>query len=97
MFDKTYDVFLQGQIDLGRFNGIQDFVEKYYYTRQDHDAWIEEIKEERKTDLISEDDCSYDDSVQFYVNDIKTWAQFDAQLSGFEWGGYYFKEVPLIF
>ena len=24
-------------------------------------------------------------------------AQQDAQPSGFEWGGYYFKEVPLIF
>ena len=36
MFDKTYDVILQGVIPVGRFNGIRDFVENYYYTKGDH-------------------------------------------------------------
>ena len=44
-------------------------------------------------DSLLEEDYSYEDSVQFYINDIETWAQQDAQPSGFEWGGYYFKEV----
>ena len=39
------------------------------------------------------EDYSYEDSVQFFINDIMTWARQDAQSSGFEWGGYYFKEV----
>lgn len=97
MLNKTYDVILQGTIPIGRFNGIRDFVEKYYYTREDHARWLEETKEDYMNDSLQEEDCPYADSVQFYINDIETWAQQDAQPSGFEWGGYYFKEVPLIF
>lgn len=93
MFDKTYDVILQGVIPIGRFNGIHDFVENYYYTKEDHGNWLEEMKEENMNDSLLEEDYSYEDSVQFYINDIETWAQQDAQPSGFEWGGYYFKEV----
>lgn len=97
MFDKTYDVILQGVIPVGRFNGIRDFVENYYYTKGDHGSWLEEMREECMNDSLLEEDYSYEDSVQFYINDIETWAQQDAQSSGFEWGGYYFKEVPTIF
>lgn len=93
MFDKTYDVILQEVIPIGRFNGIRDFVENYYYTRESHQEWLEEMKEENMDDTLTEEDYSYEDSVQFYINDIMTWARQDAQSSGFEWGGYYFKEV----
>ena len=51
------------------------------------------MKEENMDDTLTEEDYSYKDSVQFYIDDIKTWARQDAQSSGFEWGGYYFKEV----
>ena len=53
------------------------------------------MKEENMDDTLTEEDYSYEDSVQFYIDDIKTWAA--SVLDGFEWGGYYFKEVPLIF
>lgn len=95
MTNKTYDVILQGIIQVGRFNGIRDFVEKYYYTKEDHARFLEETKEDYMNDSLQEEDYSYEDSVQSYIYDIKTWA--DPVLDGFEWDDYYFKEVPLIF
>lgn len=92
MFDKEYKVYMQGRIEIGTFIGIRSFVENYYYTHESHEEWLADMKEENMDDTLTEEDYSYEDSVQFYINDIKTWAQHDA-LDGFEWGGYYFKEV----
>lgn len=92
MFDKKYEVYLSGHILCGEFEGVRSFVEDYYYTRESHQEWLEEMKEENMDDTLTEEDYSYEDSVQFYLDDIKAWAQHDA-LDGFEWGGYYFKEV----
>ena len=63
MFDKKYEVYLDGHIPCGEFEGVRSFVEDY----------------------------SYEDSVQFYIDDIKTRAA--PVLDGFEWGGHYFKEI----
>jgi hypothetical protein len=43
------------------------------------------MKEENMDDTLTEEDYSYEDSVQFYIDDIKTWAA--PVLDGFEWGG----------
>ena len=91
MFDKKYIVYMQGQIDIGTFTGIRSFVEDYYYTKESHKEWLEDIKEENMDDTLTEENYSYEDSVQFYIDDIKTWAT--PALDGFEWGCYYFKEV----
>lgn len=91
MFDKKYEVYMQGQIDIGTFVGIRSFIEDYYYTKDSHKEWLEEMKEENMNDTLTEEDYSYEDSVQFYIDEIKTWAT--PALDGFEWGGYYFKEV----
>ena len=91
MFDKKYEVYLGGHIPCGEFDGVRSFVEDYYYTHESHHEWLEEMKEENMDDTLTEEDYSYEDSVQFYIDDIKTWAA--PVLDGFEWGGYYFKEV----
>ena len=93
MFDKKYEVYFGNHILCGEFECIRSFVEDYYYTRESHQEWLEEMKEENMDDTLTEEDYSYEDSVQFFINDIMTWARQDAQSSGFEWGGYYFKEV----
>lgn len=89
-YDKKYEVYLCGQIPCGVFNGIRSFVENYYYTPEIHKQFLLELKEE--DDNIELANHSYEDSVQFYINDIKVWSQHDA-LDGFEWDSYYFKEV----
>lgn len=91
MFEKKYNVYMQGQIDIGTFIGIRSFVEDYYYTCESHQEWLEEMEEENIGNTLTEEDYSYEDSVQFYINDIKVWAT--PALDGFEWGNYYFKEV----
>ena len=91
MFDKKYEVYLDGHILCGEFEGVCSFVEDYYYTRESHQKWLEEMKEENMNDTLTEEDYSYEDSVQFYIDDIKALAT--PALDGFEWGGYYFKEV----
>lgn len=91
MFDKKYIVYMQAQIDIGTFIGIRSFVEDYYYTKESHKERLEDMKEENMDDTLTEEDYSYEDSVQFYIDDIKAWAT--PVLDGFEWGGYYFKEV----
>lgn len=91
MFEKKYNVYMQGQIDIGVFIGIRSFVEDYYYTREIHQEWLEEMKEENIDDTLIEEDYSYEDSVQFFIYEIQVWAT--PALDGFEWGGYYFKEV----
>lgn len=73
MTNKTYDVILQGIIPIGRFNGIRDFIEKYYYKKEDHARFLEETKEDYMNDSLQEENCPYEDSVQFYINDIETW------------------------
>lgn len=91
MFDKKYEVYLSDHILCGEFEGIHSFVENYYYTHEIHQEWLEDMKEENMDDTLTEEDYSYEDSVQFYVDDIRVWAM--PALDGFEWGGYYFKEV----
>jgi hypothetical protein len=91
MFDKNYEVYLNGHILCGEFEGVRSFVEDYYYTKESHQDWLEEMKEENTDDTLTEEDYSYEDSVQFYIDDIKAWAT--PVLDGFEWSGYYFKEV----
>ena len=49
------------------------------------------MKEENMDDILTEEDYSYEDSVQLYIDDIKTWAA--PVLDVFEWGGHYFKEI----
>lgn len=83
MFDKKYEVYMQGQIDIGTFVGIRSFIEDYYYTKDSHKEWLEEMKEENMDDTLTEEDYSYEDSVQFYVDDIKAWVT--PALDGFEW------------
>lgn len=91
MFDKKYEAYLCGQILCGEFKGVRSFVEDYYYTKESHKEWLEDMKEENMNDTLTEEDYPYEDSVQFYIDDIKTWAT--PALDGFEWGNYYFKEV----
>ena len=91
MFEKKYNVYMQGQIDIGTFIGIRSFVENYYYTHEIHQEWLEDMKEENMDNTLTEEDYSYEDSVQFYIDNIKVFAT--PALDDFEWGGYYFKEV----
>lgn len=91
MFDKKYEVYLDGHIPCGEFEGVRSFVEDYYYTHEYHQEWLEEMKEENMDDTLTEEEYSYEASVQFYINDIKTRAA--PVLDGFKWGGHYFKEV----
>lgn len=86
MFDKKYnrkyEVYLCGQIPCGVFNGIRSFVEDYYYTKTLHEIWKKENNE----------DGSYEDSVQFYLDEIKKETEWYSS-NGFEWSHYLFKEV----
>lgn len=91
MFDKKYEVYFCSHILCGEFEGVRSFVEDYFYTCESHQEWLEQMKEENMDDTLTEEDYSYEDSVQFYVDDIKTWAI--PTLDGFEWDGHYFKEV----
>ena len=91
MFDRKYEVYLGGPIPCGEFEGVHSFVEDYYYTHKFHQEWLEETKEENMDDILTEEDYSYEDIVQFYIDDIKTWAA--PVLDGFEWGDHYFKEM----
>lgn len=91
MFDKKYEVYFSGHICCGEFDGIRSFVEDYYYTRESHEEWLADMREENMNDTLCEEDYSYDDSVQFYVDDIKIYAE--PTLNGFEWEGYEFREV----
>ena len=82
IMDKKYEVYLCGQIPVGVFNGIRSFVEDYYYTKTLHEIWKKENNE----------DGSYKDSVQFYLDEIKREAEWYSS-NGFEWSHYSFKEV----
>ena len=88
--NRNYEVYLCGHIYCGEFEGVRSFLENYYYTLEIHEQFLLELKEE--DDDIELANHSYEDSVQFYINDIKAWSQHDA-LDGFEWDSYYFKEV----
>lgn len=91
MLDKKYEVYFCGHIPCGEFEGVRSFIEDYYYTYESHQEWLEQMKEENMDDTLTEEDYSYEDSVQFYLDDIKVWAI--PALDGFEWDGHYFKEV----
>lgn len=83
-YDKKYEVHLCGVIPCGIFNGIRSFIEDYYYTEPCHKLWIKENNEN--------EDSPYEDSVQFYLNEIKREAEWYSS-DGFEWSHYLFKEV----
>ena len=91
MFDKKYEVYLDGHIPCGEFEGVRSFVKDYYYIHEYHQGWLEEMKEENMDDTLTEEEYSYEASVQFYIDDIKTRAV--PVLDGFKWGGHYFKEI----
>lgn len=81
--------------EIGMFQNVRDFVENYYYTKEDHDKWVQEQIEFEQDDTLGESNYPYEDSVQFYVNAIIDENEpviIQDQISlGFEWGGYTFK------
>ncbi len=98
MFDKKYEVYFDGHILCGEFNNVRSFVEDYYYTRDIHKEWLAEKREEDeewraeiREGTLCEEDYSYEDSVQSYLDYIR--AEATPTLNGFEWSGYEFKEV----
>lgn len=85
--------------EVGMFQNVRDFVENYYYTKEDHDKWVQEQIEFEQDDTLGESNYPYEDSVQFYVNAIidenePVIIQDEISL-GFEWGGYTFKGEAL--
>lgn len=85
--------------EIGMFQSVRDFVENYYYTKEDHDKWVQEQIEFEQDDTLGEDNYPYEDSVRFYVNAIidenePVIIQDEISL-GFEWGGYTFRGEAL--
>lgn len=85
--------------EIGMFQSVRDFVENYYYTKEDHDEWVHEQIEFEQDDTLGESNYPYEDSVQFYVNAIIDENEpviIQDQISlGFEWGGYTFRGEAL--
>lgn len=85
--------------EVGMFQNVRDFVENYYYTKEDHDKWVQEQIEFEQDDTLGESNYPYEDSVQFYVNAIIDENEpviIQDQISlGFEWGGYTFRGEAL--
>lgn len=85
--------------EIGIFQNVRDFVENYYYTKEDHDKWVQKQIEFEQDDTLGEDNYPYEDSVQFYANAIidenePVIIQDEISL-GFEWGGYTFRGEAL--
>lgn len=90
MFNKTYNVYMTGRFLIGTFATVESFVRDYYYTMDSHEDWMENMREIGQP--LNDEDKNYENHVADILEDIRVYFMPDAP-DGFEWGGYYFKEV----